>query len=173
MPDRRVVPTSWRGGRLSPGEGKTGWVTVVRFRQWTRCWLRNGLWRPPCFGPAARSGTDRYTQKLGEKGRAGRRGPGHMQRQLLLGTSACKAGAFFPLQVDTVQQKKRCVWGYAYWGHPHFWMNFKCILKTERLGTVNTHVPNAAKPHKLTGSIHRHPYMYLHVGGILHKWLST
>lgn len=55
MPDRRVIPLHWWGGRLSPGEGETGWVTVARFRQWTCCWLRNGLWQQPCFSPAALS----------------------------------------------------------------------------------------------------------------------
>ena len=46
-------------------------------------------------------------------------------------------------------------------------MHFK--KTTDQLGWVHVHIQNTAKLYKLTESIHTHPYMYLHVGGILHK----
>lgn len=35
----------------APGEGRAGWVTVARHRQWTCCWLRQGHWQAPLLLP--------------------------------------------------------------------------------------------------------------------------
>lgn len=43
------IGSSFLADEDSLNRKKTGWMTVTRFRQWTCCWLRNGLWQPPCF----------------------------------------------------------------------------------------------------------------------------
>lgn len=133
LPDRRVIPLHW-WGCLSPGEGKTGWVTVARFRQWACCWLRNGLWQPPCFSPAALSGSDfraaALTGTCKSYGRMEKRG----KRE---GRSKCNSNSFLRhmhtrskhfslMQSCHCPTGKRCVCGWAYLEHPqHFWVDFK------------------------------------------------